>query len=142
MTAAALENSMTTAANTTATTPPRGNSGRPKGMRYMAKIRETKKMQAILVETSDPLIELHEEANGQLQHDVWPDILRQMDIEHEVEANYLDKHKRMLKERVWRKNSMGLADLQTSAMTEIEPLLVDYVVKLSEIGMPLNKGGL
>ncbi len=99
-------------------------------------------MQAILVETSDPLIELHEEANGQLQHDVWPDILRQMDIEHEVEANYLDKHKRMLKERVWRKNSMGLADLQTSAMTEIEPLLVDYVVKLSEIGMPLNKGGL
>jgi hypothetical protein len=31
--------------------------------------------------------------------------------------------------------------LQTSPIAEIEPLLVDYVVKLSDIGMPLNKGG-
>ena len=64
-----------------------------------------------------------------------------MEIEHDLEANCLDKHKRMLKEGVWRKNPTGLADLQTSLMAEIEPLLVDYVVKLSDIGMPLNKGG-
>jgi hypothetical protein len=47
----------------------------------------------------------------------------------------------MLKDHVWRKNPIGLADSQTSPMAEIELLLVDYVVKLSDIGMPLNKGG-
>jgi hypothetical protein len=65
-----------------------------------------------------------------------------MEIEHDLGANYLNKHKRMLKECVWSKNPAGLADLQTSPMTEIELLLVDYVVKLSDIGMPLNKGGI
>ncbi len=64
-----------------------------------------------------------------------------MEIEHDLEANCLNKHERMLKEHVWRKNPTGLADFQTSLMAEIEPLLVDYVVKLSDIGMPLNKGG-
>ncbi len=93
------------------------------------------------METSDRLIESHKEANGQLKRKVWPSILRQMEMEHGLEANIFDKHKRMLKERVWRKNPTGLADSQTSPMAEIEPLLVEYVVKLSEIGMPLNKGG-
>ncbi len=40
---AALDNSMSTAAKTTATTPPRGKGGRPKGMTNRAKIRKTKK---------------------------------------------------------------------------------------------------
>ncbi len=73
---AALDDSMSTAATTTATTPPRGKGGRPKGTTNKAKIRKTKKMQDILVETSYCLIELQKEANGQLQHNVWPSILR------------------------------------------------------------------
>jgi hypothetical protein len=64
-----------------------------------------------------------------------------MEIEHDLEVNCLDKHKMILKEHVWRKNPAGLTDLQTSPMEEIELPLVDYVVKLSDIGMPLNKGG-
>jgi hypothetical protein len=92
-------------------------------------------MQAVLVETSDHLIELQKEANGQPHHNVWPGILRQMEIEYDLDENYLNKHKRMLEECVWSKNPTWLADLQTSAMTEIEPLLVDYAVKLSDIGM-------
>jgi hypothetical protein len=141
ITTAALDNSMSTAATTTATTQPREKGGRPKGRTNKAKIRKAKKMQDILVETSYRLIESQKEANGRLHCNVWPSILRQMDIVHDLEANCLDKHIRMLKERVWRKNPTGLADSQTSPMAEIEPLLVDYVVKLSDIGMPLNKGG-
>ncbi len=64
MTTAALDDSMLTVATTTATIPPRGKGGRPKGTMNKAKIRETKIMQAILVETSDLLIELQKEANG------------------------------------------------------------------------------
>jgi hypothetical protein len=44
ITTAALDNSMSTAATTTATSPPRGKGGRPKGMTNKAKIRKTKKM--------------------------------------------------------------------------------------------------
>jgi hypothetical protein len=87
-------------------------------------------MQAIVVETTERLIELQKEANGRLQRNVWPSILRQMEIELYLEENCLGKHKRVLKECFWRKNPTGLADLQTSSMSEIELLLVDYVVKL------------
>ncbi len=64
ITTAALDDSMSTVATTTATKPPRGKGGRPKGTKIMAKIQKTKKMQAILVETSDRLIESQKEANG------------------------------------------------------------------------------
>ncbi len=107
ITTAALNVSMSTAATTAATTPPRQKGGRPKGTMNKAKILETKKVQAILVETSDRLIELQKEAHGQIQRNVWPSILRKMEIEHDLEANCLDKHKRMLKECVWRKNPTG-----------------------------------
>ncbi len=60
---AALHVSMPIAATTTATTPPRRKGGRPKGTTYKAKIQKTKKIQAILVETSDHLIESQKEAN-------------------------------------------------------------------------------
>jgi hypothetical protein len=63
ITTTALDNSMLTAATTTATSPPRGKGSRPKGTKNKAKIQKTKKMQDILVETSYHLIELQREAN-------------------------------------------------------------------------------
>jgi hypothetical protein len=37
------------------------------------------------------------------------------------------------------KNASELGDSQTSPLSELEPLLIDYCQKLSQIGQPLSK---
>jgi hypothetical protein len=37
------------------------------------------------------------------------------------------------------KNASGLGNSQTSPLAELEPLLIDYCLKLSAIGQPLTK---
>ncbi len=119
----------------------RNKGGRPIGTTNMARIKKEKMKKAILVEASTRLIKVQKEAtNGILPRNGWSNILRQLEVEYDLDINALNAHNALLKDRGRMKNPIGLGELQKSPMLEIELLLVDYILKLSEIGMPLNRG--
>jgi hypothetical protein len=77
---------------------------------------------------------------GRLKHNSFKTILRDLEVENELEEGYFDDHVEAIKSRVYRgKKASGLGNSQTSPLSELEPLLVDYCIKLSEIGQPLTK---
>ena len=62
-------------------------------------------------------------------------IYRDLEVENELEEGYFDDHVEAIKSCVYRgKKASGLGNSQTSPLSELEPLLVDYCIKLSEIG--------
>jgi hypothetical protein len=106
----------------------RNKDGRPMGATNMARIEKEKMKKAILVEASTRLIKARKEAtNGilPLPRNGWSNILRQLEVEYDLEVNALNAHNALLKDRVRMKNPIGLGELQISPMLEIEPLLVD-----------------
>ncbi len=131
-------NLVTIAATTTVSRP---KGGRPKGSRVKARNEKTNKMKAILVEAATMIITCKGESNERLGRHAKKEILRLLEVKHGLEENSLDAYLDTIKSRVRTKNPSGLGKSQTLPMLDLEPLLVDYVVRLSEIGMPLNREG-
>ncbi len=76
---------------------------------------------AILVEASTHLIKARKEAtNGILPRNGWSNILRQLEVEYDLDVNALNAHNALLKDRVCMKNPIGLGELQISPMLKID----------------------
>ncbi len=67
-------------------------------------------------------------------------MLRDLEVKYELDKGFLNAHLATINTRVYcSKNASGLGNSQTSPLAELEPLLVDYCLKLSAIGQPLMK---
>jgi hypothetical protein len=105
-------------------------------------MERTCKMKAIIVEATTLIINTRQgEADGKLVRHGYKQILTSLEVKHGLEENSLHAHHQTISSRIRNQNPSGLGHLQKSPMLELEPVLVDYVERLSEIGMPLNREG-
>jgi hypothetical protein len=71
-------------------------------------------------------------ANGTL-----PSIIEAVEREYELPAGTLKRD--TISRRVHRKNVTGESESRTSPLSELEPILVEYCMRLAKIGQPLTK---
>jgi hypothetical protein len=64
-------------------------------------------------------------------------IVKAQELKHELEAGTLNIP--AIIKRVQRKNVSGVSQSRTSPLAEIEPILVQYCIRLAKIGQPLTK---
>ncbi len=129
-TLSAMSNTMTGATRST--------GGRPLGSARRASNLKSKQWKDMIEVASQQL--LNAQKIGRLKHNAFKTIYRDVEVENELNQGYFDEHVAAIKSRVYRgKNASGLGNSQTSPLSELEPLLVDYCIKLSEIGQPMTK---
>jgi hypothetical protein len=134
--------SLTTLGIATTTEMPRKKVGRPKGLTVKVRMERTSKMKAIIVEAATLIINTCQgEADGKLVRHGYKQILTLLEVKHGLEENSLHTHCQTISSRIRNKNPSKLGHLQKSPMLELEPVFVDYVERLSEIRMPLNREG-
>ncbi len=105
-------------------------------------MERTSKMKAIIVEAATLIINTCQgEADGKLVRHGYKQILTLLEVKHGLEENSLHTHCQTISSRIRNKNPSKLGHLQKSPMLELEPVFVDYVERLSEIRMPLNREG-
>jgi hypothetical protein len=133
---------LSTSVIATTTEMSRKKGDRPKGSTVKTRNERASKMKAILVEAATLIIDTRQgEADGKLVCHGYKQILTSLEVKHWLEENSLDMHRKTINSRIRTKIPSGLGKSQTSPMLEFEPVLVDYVERLSEIGMPLNREG-
>jgi hypothetical protein len=93
------------------------------------------------VEAATSILKTRRGNGGKLERYGIKIILRSLEIKHALEMNSLDKHCETIMSHVRIKNPSGLGKSQTSLMLVLEPVIVDYVIKLSNIRTPLNQNG-
>jgi hypothetical protein len=99
-------------------------------------------MKAIIVEAATLIINTCQgEADGKLVRHSYKQILTSLEVKHGLEENSLHAHCQTISSHIRNKNPSRLGKSQISPLLELEPVLVDYVERLSEIGMPLNREG-
>jgi len=118
----------------------RSTGGRPLGSTRKARDLKSKQRKDIIEEASQRLLDAQKKSNGRLKRNAIKTIIRDLEVENELDEGYLDEHIATVKTRVYRSgNASGLGNSQTSPLSELEPLLIDYCIKLSEIGQPMTK---
>jgi hypothetical protein len=133
---------LTTLVIATTTEMSRKKGGKPKGSTVKARTERTSKMKAIIVEAATLIINTHQgEADGKLVCHGYKQILTSLEVKHGLEENSLHANCQTISSRIRDKNPSGLGHSQKSLMLELEPVLIDYVERLSEIRMPLNREG-
>ncbi len=117
---------------------PRSKGGRPVGSTTKARALKTKQLKDIIEEASQQI--LNAQKKGKLKCNEVKTMLRDLEVKHELDKGFLDVHSATINTRVYcSKNAFGLGNSQTSPLAELEPLLIDYCLKLSAIGQPLTK---
>jgi hypothetical protein len=125
----------------------RSTGGRPFGSTRSARDLKSKQQTDMIEAASQRILDAQKIDRAQkaqhrvrLKRNSVKTIYRDLEVENELEEGYFDDHVEAIKSRVYRgKKASGLGNSQTSPLSELEPLLVDYCIKLSEIGQPLTK---
>ncbi len=133
---------LTTLVIATTTETSRKKGGRSKGSTVKARTERISKIKAIIVEAATLIINTRQgEADGKLVRHGYKQILTSLEVKHGLEENSLHAHRQTISSHIRNKNPSGLGHTQKSPMLELEPVLVGYVERLSDIRMPLNREG-
>jgi hypothetical protein len=117
---------------------PRNKGGRSVGSITKVRALKTKQLKDIIEEASQQI--LNAQKKGKLKCNEVKTMLRDLEVKQELDKGFLDAHLATINTRVYySKNASRLGNSQTSPLAELEPLLVDYCLKLSAIGQPSMK---
>jgi hypothetical protein len=116
----------------------RGKGGRPKGI-TTEMVRNKKKQigQATVAACKRYQQDERVQTTERLNQGVLLGIMQAVEQEYELPERTLNFW--TIKKRVHRKNVFGQSESTTSPLAEMEPILVEYCMRLARIGQPLTK---
>lgn len=116
------------------------NRGRKKGSTDAAKTRDAAILKEAITDASNLCLNEYRKAqfnNTIVKPGTYVQIIKEVEERNNIKAKTIKLD--TIKSRMRRNNTTGFAEQRTSPLAGIEPLIVEYCQRLSEIGAPLTR---
>ena len=112
--------------------------GRPKGSTVASTVAKKEQFQKAVAEAATLWLAAQAEGEkGKKQHNFVNPMIKEVERKYGLDEGALLAAKHTIKSRVRRRNASGIA--QKSWLESVEPTIVDYCIRSSRIGQPLDK---